>query len=152
MAQPDSCRRARSTVAVYVLAVAITGAALFLAGGCQREVPLEERVKAYWDARVAGDFQAAFRLEEPGTGVNEKEYLLRMAKGNILFRSYQTGEVSITERDKAQVRLTLKYAIPGAPTPFESKLSDPWVKVDRQWYHRMPFKKPTEKPAEEAAS
>jgi hypothetical protein len=150
MAQSHRCLRAQPAVAVYFLAAAITGAALLLAGGCQREVPLQERVKAYWEARLAGDFQATFRLEEPETGIGEKEYLLRMAKGNILFRSYQTGEVSITDRDRAQVGLTLKYAIPGAPTQFESRLSDPWVKVGGQWYHLMPFKEPARKPAAEA--
>jgi len=132
-------RRIRSSLnpLCSVFIFALIAASLF--AGCEKAIPLEERVKAYWDARKARNFVAAYKMEDPRSGVDENLYISRLAGGKVAYESVSVAEIQSKE-DQAQVTLDIGYSVAGLPKTFKSKLKEEWYRIGRQWYHQMPVK------------
>ena len=116
---------------------ALCGAAvLALACSCGgKAVPLNERIQAYWEARVKGQVEQAFEFETPGV-MEKQDYLKKMMATNIAFTKYSIR--SIREKaDEAEVDLQVEYLLPGLSRPVSSSLLDKWVRVEGRWYHLL---------------
>lgn len=102
--------------------------------GCSKPVPLETRVRAYWEARRVRDFTTAYALENPSSGVSQATYIQKMAAGTIVYESVRIQEVQ-EDGVRATVKLHLSYRIPGLPKAVQTTMSDPWTRVGREWVH-----------------
>jgi len=101
---------------------------------------LEERVKAFWQARVAGDGIKAFSYEafsKTRQGTHYSPYP-RLRPG--LITSYEVKKV-IEAGDEATVTVTVQYTLP-IPGRADHNLSvtsnEAWVRIDGQWYRKAP--------------
>jgi len=110
--------------------------AAVLACSCHgKAVPLNERIQAYWEARVKRQVERAFEFETPGV-MEKQDYLKKMMATNIAFTKYSIR--SIREKaDEAEVDLQVEYLLPGLSRPVSSSLLDKWVRVEGRWYHLL---------------
>ncbi len=110
--------------------------AAVLACSCHgKAAPLNERIQAYWDARVKRQVERAFEFEMPGV-MEKQDYLKKMMATNIAFTKYSIR--SIREKaDEAEVDLQVEYLLPGLSRPVSSSLLDKWVRVEGRWYHLL---------------
>jgi hypothetical protein len=97
---------------------------------------LEERVKAYWQARTQKQMEKAFAFEVPGS----VEKTIYLEKGLTASITYTKSEIlTIKENgDEAEVGLQTEYLLPGLTRPATSSLTEKWVKIRGQWYHQPP--------------
>ena len=128
----------------YLLACWRKAVALFALGmGCMvasacggKPASLEERVKAYWEARAKGQIEQAYEFEEPG-GQAKTKYMKAMLAMPVAFR--QCTVESIKESgDEAEVALRVEFLLPGLSRSASSSMLDKWVKVRGRWYHVLP--------------
>ncbi len=110
--------------------------AAVLACSCHgKAAPLNERIQAYWDARVKRQVERAFEFETPGV-MEKQDYLTNMMATNIAFTKYSIR--SIREKaDEAEVDLQVEYLLPGLSRPVSSSMLDKWVRVEGRWYHLL---------------
>lgn len=96
---------------------------------------LDERARAYWDARVAGDLVATYELEiDKITGrLTLSQYVRR--KGHIDYISAKVLNTEIIERDQAVANVVVEARVPGLPGALTSEFKDKWVYVEGAWYH-----------------
>lgn len=113
--------------------------AVSVLAGCEKSIPLEERVQAYWDARKARNFVASYKMEDPRSGIDENRYISRLASGKVVYESVNIAEIQ-REESQAQVTLEIAYSVPGLPKSVKSRLREMWYRIGRQWYHQMPVK------------
>jgi hypothetical protein len=108
-----------------------------LASACGgKSASLEERVTAYWQARLQKQAEKAFEFEMPGS-VEKSKYLQQMFTTPISFTG--SSITSIRENgDEATVNLQMQYLLPGLTRPVTSSLEEKWSKVRGQWYRQPP--------------
>lgn len=105
--------------------------------GTSADVPqhLDDRARAYWMARVAGDLITTYEFEADsviGT-VSLAEYTRK--KGRIIYKRAKVLNTAITGKKKAVVNLVAEVIVPGLPGSFTSEFKDGWVFIDGLWYH-----------------
>ena len=109
--------------------LALTGWTALAAG----EV-LEQRVRQYWEARQINDILTYYHLESatlPGGKLTPDKY--RLAVG-LPVRDVKIQNIKV-EGDKADVQLVGKVEV-GALGWVPQPLTDVWVLVNGEWYHR----------------
>ncbi|MCC6134673.1 MAG: hypothetical protein IT491_04755 [Gammaproteobacteria bacterium] len=109
--------------------LALTGWTALAAG----EV-LEQRVRQYWEARQINDILTYYHLESatlPGGKLTPDKY--RLAVG-LPVRDVKIQNIKV-EGDKAEVQLEGKVEV-GALGWVPQPLTDVWVLVNGEWYHR----------------
>lgn len=126
-------------------------AVLILAAACATTPPpplteeeaVRQRAQAYWDARVKMDVERFYALESPefrkhvSLAVYAKNY-----SGEIMYRAAKVGKVDI-EGDEAKVEVHLRFVFfAGARGGMASRLMDRWQRVEGQWYHVWPHRRP----------
>lgn len=128
-------RRGRSDRLSMLFALSMV---LMVASACsEKAAPLEERAKAYWQAREKGKVEQAFAFEKPGS-IEQSTYLKKLATSNVTFTSCVIR--SIKEKgDEAEVELQVQYLLPGLSRSVSSSMLDKWVKIKGQWYHLLPL-------------
>ncbi|MDX1605503.1 MAG: hypothetical protein R3202_04870 [Candidatus Competibacterales bacterium] len=96
---------------------------------------LQNRVQAFWEARVAGDPITAFQYEE--VSVNDTVTLQQYArsKGNIRYRTAEVLDIHLLTPDEARAEVAIEGVIPGLPDLYKGIVKDRWVKIDGTWYH-----------------
>lgn len=113
------------------------------ASGCQssgKAESLEERIKAFWDARVAGDDIKAYNYESyTKTGTVTANQYVRGRSPAFKYRSYEVKKIE-EQGNEATVTLDLRYQVM-VPTRGDLNLGmtrkEQWVKLDDGlWYHR----------------
>ena len=115
--------------------VLVAVAALFLQ---QRAQPLEQRVAAFWEARIQDDDFAAYQYEAYAhTGkITPTQYVKRRSP-LMKYTEYSINKIQEQENE-AQVRVVIKYqlTVPGMTTlSLDSVVQDRWVRLDNgQWY------------------
>ncbi|NOT53068.1 MAG: hypothetical protein HOP18_00540 [Deltaproteobacteria bacterium] len=111
---------------------------LMVASSCSgKPATLEERARAYWQAREKGKLEQAFAFEKPGS-IEQSTYLKKLATSQVTFTSCVIQ--SIQERDdEAEVELQVQYLLPGLSRSVSSSMLDKWVKIEGQWYHLLPL-------------
>jgi hypothetical protein len=99
---------------------------------------LRERAKAFWEARVKGDWTTVYDfLSEAETGGATKEQYAAFSKekGPFTFLSYQLGEVE-TEGDMGWVKTVCSFTPTSFPGVRPSHMDrwEIWEKADGKWY------------------
>lgn len=95
---------------------------------------LEQRVRQYWEARQINDILTYYRLESatlPGGKLTPDKY--RLAVG-LPVRDVKIQNIKV-EGDKAEVQFEGKVEV-GALGWVPQSLTDVWVLVNGEWYHR----------------
>jgi hypothetical protein len=111
---------------------------LMVASACSEKVAtLEERIQAYWEARVKGKVEQAFTFEKPGS-IEQLAYLKKLSTSPVTFTA--SAIRSVREKDdEAEVELQVQYLLPGLSRSVSSSMLDKWVKIKGQWYHLLPL-------------
>lgn len=121
-----------------IIAVAFALSILGMLASCGgKPASLEERVKAYWEARTKGQAEKSFELEVPGT-IDKSAYLKRILTAPVTFTSYSIQTIK-ENGNEAVVELQTEYLLPGLSRPVSSSMSEEWVRVKGQWYHHLPI-------------
>ena len=97
---------------------------------------LQEQVKKYWEARIAGAIEQAYALEVPGT-LDKPTYQNKLLKSPVIFRAYTIQSIK-EDGDKAEVELRMEYILPGLSRTASSAMLDKWAKIHGRWYHELP--------------
>jgi len=110
---------------------------------------LEERVRGFWEARIAGDDLKAYAYEAYAkTGKMTPTQYVRARSPVFQYRAYTVKGIE-EQQDEATVTIDLRYSL-ALPTKKDVKLSmnlqERWVRLDGQWYRQV------EKPETEHAS
>jgi|GEM_PF-6964490 len=117
----------------YRVLFALCGAAVVACSCSGGAAPLNERVQAYWEARVKGQAEQAFEFEAPGS-TKKQDYLKNMWTRNIVFTKCSIQSIK-EKADEAEVELQVEYLLPGLSRPVSSSMLDKWVRVKGRWYH-----------------
>jgi hypothetical protein len=113
------------------------GLACMVASACRgKQASLEDRVKAYWDARIKGQVEQTYEFEAPGS-MDKEAYLQKMRSMPVAFRK-STIESIKESGDEAEVKLRQEFLLPGLSRSASSSMLDKWVKVRGRWYHMLP--------------
>ena len=109
--------------------------ALFLR---QHAQPLEQRVTAFWEARIQDDDFAAYQYEAYArTGKLTPTQYVRRRSPLMKYTEYSINKIQEQENE-ALVRVVIKYelTVPGMTTlSLDSVVKERWVRLDNgQWY------------------
>ncbi len=127
-------------VTTIIVLVGMLGCATL--GSKNSEDRLRERVEAYWQARMKGDIEGQYRLEEVST--TKEASLLQYAKKKPVAEilGYKIEDIQINpEKTEASVRLSVdhKWMLAGIPrTQITSSLMEKWVFINNDWYRKQP--------------
>ncbi|MGE0824450.1 MAG: hypothetical protein AB7P18_20330 [Candidatus Binatia bacterium] len=121
-------------VVLVAFALTILGV---VASSCEtKTVNLEERVKAYWEARTKGQAELAFEFEAPGS-IDKPTYLKKILTAPVAFTSCTIQSIK-ENGNEAEVVLRAEYLLPGLSRPVSSSMMERWVRINGQWYHDLP--------------
>lgn len=115
--------------------VLVAVAALLLQPQAQ---PLEQRVTAFWDARIQDDDLAAYAYEAYAhTGTLTPTQYVRRRSPLMKYTEYAIADIQEQENE-ARVRVVIKYqlTVPAmTELSLDSVVQDRWVRLDNgQWY------------------
>lgn len=125
-------------IAVFILLFAQGCATL---GDKRSEDHLRGRVEAYWQARVKGDIEGQYRLEE--VAATKKATLLQYSKKKPVAEilGYKIEDIQINpEKTEAAVRLSVdfKWMLAGIPhKEITNSSTEWWVFIDNDWYRKQ---------------
>ena len=104
---------------------------------------LEQRTKALWEARVAGNYEASYQMFDFAYKASTPLKFYVDNVGAITYLSFSIGEYTV-EGNEAQVKSKLKYEVKqtmlpamGKPIkvdPIEVDITNTWVWVGNDWY------------------
>lgn len=99
---------------------------------------LEQRVQAYWDAKLVGDAVAAYDFE--AVKVRDKMPLSQYVRstGKIIYKEVDLLNIEIISSEQATALLKMEILVPGMLEPLKTNVKDNWVAIDGQWYHAPP--------------
>ena len=138
-----SARKSAPYEAVGLIAVFI----LLFAQGCatlgdkKSEDNLRGRVEAYWQARMKGDIEGQYQLEE--VAATKEATLLQYSKKKPVAEilGYQIEDIQINpEMTEAVVRLSVNYkwALAGIPRKeLTNSMTEKWLFIDNDWYRKQ---------------
>jgi len=116
---------------------------------------LEDRARAFWAARVAGDLVTTYEYEDakPLGTMSLQQYV--SGRGGLHYKSAQVRHAECGSAEAGcTVYVDIEYVVPGLGLQtMKSSLKDPWVSIEGQWYHRAKRAHPlTGAPAEPASA
>lgn len=96
---------------------------------------LDARVRAYWQARVAGDLITQYQYEQSkATGkLSLQQYV--SGSGSMSFLKARVLDVQLTDSKAAEAKVAIEARFPGLSMLYKSVIEDRWVKIDGEWYH-----------------
>ncbi len=108
-------------------------------------VPLAERVKAFWDARLQGDEVSAYQyVTYARTGEMTVTQFVQARSPTLKYMAYTIDTIQEQENE-AQVTVKLQYRldVPGmVDLPMAMPIKEHWVRHDDgQWYRNIKPKK-----------
>ena len=134
------------------IAALVVGIACF--GTAQAEppapqtVPLAERVKAFWEARIKGDEVSAFQYESYAhTGEMTVTQYVQARSPMLKYMTYTIDTIQEQEQEaQVAVNVQSRMDIPGmVEVPLASIIRETWVRLDDgQWYRNFQPEKPGE--------
>jgi len=107
-----------------------------------REARLRERVKQFWDLRVAGKHADTYAFFDKAFRAKTTEATYAAGQGNIIYHSYELKKVVI-RGELALVMLNAEFEVPkmdigtGEPVTIERQSRDAsanWLWLDGDWY------------------
>lgn len=104
---------------------------------------LEKRVNQFWEARVKGDFDDAYRYERISQtlkGYSKEEYIKHAVSSKVTIQSFKIKDIKLISDDTAEVYLEIVFKLEpiggiDIKNPITSNTKDKWVKIDGKWYH-----------------
>ncbi|HEV8713597.1 MAG TPA: hypothetical protein VGX03_12315 [Candidatus Binatia bacterium] len=101
---------------------------------------LEERVRGFWEARIAGDDLKAYSYEAYSqTGKMTPTQYVRARSPVFRYRTYTVKGIE-EQGDEATVTIDLRYSL-ALPTKKDVNLAmdlqERWVRLDGQWYRQL---------------
>lgn len=131
---------------LFVLGVLITVAIL---AGCStlgefapKEVSVQERSQARWDAIVARDFSGAWTYYTPGFRQTTpvEDYQQDMGRRPVNWDGAEVQSISCQSEDRCIVEVEVSYRVPAAPTGINRMrmtrtLREQWLLLDEQWWY-----------------
>ena len=104
-------------------------------------VPLAERVKAFWEARLQGDEVSAYQyITYARTGEMTVTQFVQARSPTLKYMAYTIDTIQEQENE-AQVTVNVQYQLtfPGmVDLPMAMPIKEHWVRLDdRQWYRNM---------------
>jgi len=121
----------------------LLGLCLFLLGcaglrSLSSEEALRQRIMAYWNHRIKGEFDKAYNYENPSFRKNVKltDYIKALASG-INWLEVKVKEVQIKD-NQATVSLEIRYAFMAGYVPkggLKREINDYWQWIKGDWYH-----------------
>ena len=104
-------------------------------------VPLAERVKAFWDARLQGDEVSAYQyITYARTGELTQTQFVQARSPTLKYMAYTIDTIQEQE-NQAQVTVNVQYqlTVPGmVDLPMAMPIKGHWVRLeDNQWYRNM---------------
>ena len=126
---------------IKITLLLITTAILLTSCQDQEEGKLDNRVKAYWDAKINKDFKASYLYLTPGWRSTESEeaYFIRYSGISIKWLSAILESKNCTKPDVCSVEVLIKYSYRfptgGGELEAESKVKENWLLIDNVWYN-----------------
>ncbi len=118
----------------------------FAFGACHSEQrgggagSLEERVKGFWNARVAGDDLKAYAYEAYSkTGKMTPTQYVRARTALLQYKSYEVKGIA-EQGDEATVTIDLRYRFVSPISKdlnLAMNLQERWIRLDGQWYRQL---------------
>jgi len=143
------CRHINALFVIGLLALPLALVACSSGRQGDQAGSLEERVKEFWEARIAGDDIKAYTFEVYSkTGRMTANQYVRSRSPVFQYKSYKVKGIE-EKGDEATVTIDLRYnlALPTrADVDLAMDLQERWVRLDGQWYRQL------EKPKTESAS
>ena len=117
---------------------------LFVCGACSQrggEVEsLGERVKGFWQARIAGDDLKAYNYEAYSkTGKMTLQQYIRARNPALKYTAYEVKGI-VEKGDEATVTVDLQYHLVIAARgelDLPATLDERWVRLDGQWHRQL---------------
>ena len=127
-----------------------------LLGSCQSEQAtpsvqsLEQRVEAFWEARIRGDDLAAYTYEAYAhNGEMTATQYLRMRAPTLIYKAYSIDVIDKDE-NKAQVKVDVQYRLilPAmGDLPLSMEMREGWLRLDDgRWYRNVQPTRPGGEP------
>jgi hypothetical protein len=123
---------------------------IFVFGACSSEQQagkvesLEERVKGFWDARVAGDDAKAYNYEAfSKTNKMTLQQYLQARNPALKYDKYEVKKVE-EKGDEATVTVDVgcHLVVPAKDAlNLSMAVVEPWVRLEGQWYRQLPQSK-----------
>lgn len=135
----SSADAARQSDLAPAIVAAQEGAAAAADSAADEPESLEARVRAYWQARVAGDLVTMYNYEKirADGDVSLAQYV--RASTSIVYKNAKVLNTEIVGEREAVANLIVEYKVIGLPgEPLKTKYRDSWVKIDGVWYHGKP--------------
>lgn len=96
---------------------------------------LQDRVRAFWQARAVGDMITAYQYEAyKATHKRSLQVYVRKA-GQVAYRRADVIDVRELESDQALAIVEVETIIQGLPSPLTTRFNDRWIKIEGEWYH-----------------
>ncbi len=126
----------KSYINTPVVAFALTLMCMvaFSCGG--KPASLEERVKQYWELRIAKKLEQIYEFEAPGVP-DKQTYLRKILTAPIVFTACTVRSIQ-ENGNEGMVELQTEYLLPGLSRPVSSSMSEKWTRRNGQWYHHFP--------------
>lgn len=118
--------------------LALTGCAALKPAAPEQVV--EKRVTAYWQARMAGQYEKAYALSTPSYRKLRTESQFRMQFGSsaTIERADVKNIECEAEKCKVQLNLGVKPALPGVRLgTVDTFVNEIWLLEDGQWWHHQ---------------
>lgn len=102
---------------------------------------LEDRVRAFWEKRIAGEDLKAYAYEAYAKkGSMSTEAYVRARNPALRYKAYTVKEIE-KDGDEATVKVNVAYnlAIPArGQLDLQTEIAERWVRLDGQWYRQEP--------------
>jgi hypothetical protein len=121
-------------LAFYLVTGCATGKDAVTTQGLNEDSLRSEAVR-YWNARIDGDYETAYSIEDKEGLPAFADYRLEASsirKHNV--QNFSIERISI-EGMRATLSLTFSVRLPASPKPFKSIIRDSWVYRDGAWQH-----------------
>ena len=148
-------KASRGTVRGAILVALTASLGSCQPGDVQHPVlPLEQRVRAFWEARVQGDDLAAYQYEiYTHTGKMTATQYIKRRSPLLKYTEYAIEEIQEQEKE-AQVRVDVKYQLtfPGiTELSLDSEVKERWTRLDDGQWYRNNWKDKLPRPSRAAA-
>jgi len=99
---------------------------------------LEQRVRAYWDAKVIGDAVSAYEYE--AVKAKDEVPLSKYVRGTgkLIYKEVTVLNIEIVASGEASALLEMQVQVPGMLEPLTTKAKDKWIAINGEWYHSPP--------------
>lgn len=112
----------------------------------QRAEPLEQRVAAFWEARIQGDDAAAYQYEiYAHTGKMTLTQYIRARSPTITYQDYEIDAIRKQENEAlVKVKTQFQLTVPGLfDRQAGTVIKERWVRLDdARWYRNVPHTRP----------